>query len=205
MRSNNCCDGVTKPVVAQPRCNKSEVFCKKLKSYLRIILTAGGRMNGDVVGNDAGIEAGNDAGNEAGNEKGLVEPLPDLDTLTIAKLKELGAERGYNDIWRRGTKRADYIKWIQEQYNEEVRKARPDPLTIMMADMRANMERVREQKAKAAGMLDELMAKKKAVETKIAALESVPEKTPAQYESIIVLLKSLIKLNDIITTTRRLV
>lgn len=162
-------------------------------------------MNGDVVGNDAGIEAGNDAGNEAGNEKGLVEPLPDLDTLTIAKLKELGAERGYNDIWRRGTKRADYIKWIQEQYNEEVRKARPDPLTIMMADMRANMERVREQKAKAAGMLDELMAKKKAVETKIAALESVPEKTPAQYESIIVLLKSLIKLNDIITTTRRLV
>ena len=134
-----------------------------------------------------------------------VEPLPDLSTLTIAKLKELGAERGYNDIWRTGTKRADYIKWIQDQYEEEIRRAQPNRLDTMLADMCANTEKAREQKARAASMLDDLTAKKVTVETKIAELESMKDKTPAQYEKIIELLKSLIKLNDIIATTQRLV
>jgi chromosome segregation ATPase len=127
-------------------------------------------------------------------------PLPeDLESMRIVDLKELGRERGYNDIWRNGTKKADYIAWINAQHAEQIRAAQPNPLNALVDRMREQREHIREQKEYITQKQLEISAKKECLLTVIAMLDSKENKTIEEYEGLVKSLKLLMEYNEVLS------
>jgi hypothetical protein len=139
-------------------------------------------------------------------DKGNVDPtadLPELDTLTIRQLKELGHERGYDEVWCMGKKKADYIEWLRSQHNQACIEKDPDPVDVMVQNLRANQHRLDERKEEYMKQCEEMREKRHETLVKVADLESRREKTHMHYEAIIMGLKLIIKLNESISCYER--
>jgi hypothetical protein len=132
-------------------------------------------------------------------------PLPDLENMTIAALKVFARDREYSDVWRKGTKKADYISWIRDEHVRACHAKKPDPFNHLLDNMRIATKLHKEK-------LDEIRTKKAdlteirdATIAKIAEIYSKEEKTAEQYEKIISLYILLVKINEGIAACGRLV
>lgn len=124
-----------------------------------------------------------------------LDETPDLASMTIAQLKAYASERGFNDLFRNGTKKADYIAWIEGEIRSVASRKKTakhfENAKNMIIEANARKAKVREQ-------YNTLQNQKAAVQAKINEYKAIPDKTPAQYDKLVACLETMISINDCI-------
>ena len=125
-----------------------------------------------------------------------MEALPNLDTMTIAQLKEYGKERGFNECWLEGKRKSNYVDWIISQHDIEIDEKKAD---VAFDNILKNVQNYSNQKDDLKKKLEDYIFKKDELRAKINEELLIPgEKTTLQYQQLIKMYEMLVELTDVI-------